>query len=103
MITGDSVGIACCHACIFCIACRTVKISAFGYYKCAQLPSQVLPKKHGKYQIMSTALETQTAEYCQLVFCFFFHFRNGTLMKKMKLASFTVNAVKCLFSVGATQ
>lgn len=33
----------------------------------------------------------------------FYHRQNGALMNKTKLASFTVNAVKCFFSVGAAQ
>lgn len=43
-------------------------------------------------------LEIHAADYYQ-----FDHLQNGALMKKPKSDSFTVNAVKCFFSVGAAQ
>lgn len=56
-----------------------------------------LPKCE-KCQIKSENLEKHAADCYQ-----FYHLQNGALMNKTKLASFTVNAVKCFFSVGAAQ
>lgn len=54
--------------------------------------------KYEKRQIKSADLEMHAADYYQ-----FYHLQNGALMNKTNLASFTVNAVKCFFSVGAAQ
>ena len=64
----------------------------FCFYKWIQLP------KYENCQIKSANLEIRAADCNQ-----FYHRQRGAIMNKPKLASFSVNAVKCFFSVGAAQ
>lgn len=95
MIIGDSAEIAGYHTSfLYCQSNRNnicfVFINVFNYHH--HRP------KYEIRQIKTVSLEIHAADYYQ-----FDHRQNGALMNKTKLASFSVNAVKCFFSVGAAQ
>lgn len=64
----------------------------FCFYKWIQLP------KYENCQIKGANLKLRAVDCNQ-----FYHRQRGAVMNKTKLASFSVNAVKCFFSVGAAQ
>lgn len=91
MITGDRAAIAAYDTSFLYHDSKHGSIH-FCFYKWIQLP------KYENCQIKSANLEICAADCNQ-----FYHRQRGAVMNKPKLASFSVNAVKCFFSVGAAQ
>lgn len=94
MIIGDGAEISAHDTSFLMPAIRTTarRYIRFCFYKWIQLP------KYENRQITSANLEIRAADCKQ-----FHHRQRGGVMNKTKLASFSVNAVKCFFSVGAAQ
>lgn len=91
MITGDGAEIAAYDTSFLYRDSKHDSIR-FCFYKWIQLP------KYANCQIKSANLEIRAADWNQ-----FYHRQRGAVMNKPKLASFSLNAVKCFFSVGAAQ
>lgn len=91
MITGDGTEIAAYDTSFLYRDSKHDSIR-FCFYKWIQLP------KYANCQIKSANLEIRAADWNQ-----FYHRQRGAVMNKPKLASFSLNAVKCFFSVGAAQ
>lgn len=96
MIIGDRAEIAGCHTSFLYCQLNRNNI-CFCFYKCIQLPPPI------SQTMKDVKLRAQIWKYMPLTVINFIIFGNGALMNKTKLASFTVNAVKCFFSVGAAQ